>query len=118
MFQNASAPVMFRIIPVTFPAGTLAAPSSMPGPWSFVRLTLVPMLEETLKTNLGLKLPSSELEEVELEEVEVSVEFAAEVLVAVAVVDSVRFEEYFSVMLVTLMSRYLRVALWAGASVR
>ena len=46
--HNALAPVMFRIIPVTLPVGTLGVPSSKADPWYLVMLTFVPMLDETL----------------------------------------------------------------------
>ncbi len=86
---------------------------------------MVPALEETLKTNLFsnlLSLPDA-LEpdevvvlddELELELEEVPAELAEEVVVLV----SVRLDEYFSVMLVTLMRRYLRVLLVGGGSAR
>ncbi len=52
--------------------------------------------------------------ELELDELALLVELEA---VVVALV-SVRFEEYFRVMLVTLMRRYFRLALCTGASAR
>ena len=46
--QNALAPVMFRMTPVTLPVGTLGDPRSKAEPWYFVMLTFVPTLDETL----------------------------------------------------------------------
>lgn len=45
--QNALAPVMFRTMPVTFPAGTFDAPNRSALPCSLVMFTFVPTLPGT-----------------------------------------------------------------------
>ena len=121
--QNALAPVMFRMIPVTFPAGTFGLPRRIPVPWSLVRLTFVPKLGVTSNVNLGtnslpevLEVDTVDVPEVVEEPVVVVVELA--LLEVVVELGSVVLDEYFRVMPVTLMSRYLRVWFCGGGSAR
>ena len=119
--QNASAPVMFMMMPVTFPAGTFGLPRSKPAPCRLVRLTLVPRFGGTLKVYLEERPVCEDSEPVEVEAVmAVLVLVVVELVLEVVVVEleAVTLDEYFRVRLVTLMRRYLRVAFWGGGSAR
>ena len=95
--QNAFAPSMLRMIPVTLPAGTFAAPSSSELPLRDVRFTFVPTLAWTWNTNRFSPVVWAAWqvvveETVELEDVVTEDVTIVEVVVALVELDEVELE--------------------------